>query len=267
MWMWIIPIFIAGLSIGSFLNVLIDRWPKNKSPFKGRSQCDHCRHTLKAIDLIPVVSFLFLKGRCRYCHKKLSIQYPIIETFTGLMFVGLFYFTFNSEPINLSQTFPFIYKLYFLSIILIFSGLVVIFVADVKYQVIPDEALVMLFFGSLVMWFTRDLSAQTIFYYLISGLMAAGFLGSVYLLTHGRGMGMGDVKYVLVAGLFLGPAATIVSLYLAFLTGGIISTILLLSKKKHLGEKIAFGPFLVIGTTLAFFQGDKWLNWFLNFLI
>lgn len=267
MWMWIIPIFLAGLSIGSFLNVLIDRWPKNKSPFKGRSQCDHCGKTLSGLDLVPVLSFFLLRGRCRYCHKKLSWQYPLIEAVTGLLFVGLFYYTFNLEQVGLNQTLPFVYKMYYFSLVLTFSALLTIFTADVKYQVIPDEALVMLFFGSLIMWFTRDLSAQQIFYYLISGLVAAGFLGSVYLLTHGRGMGMGDVKYVLVAGLFLGPVATIVSLYLAFLTGGIISTILLVSRKKHLGEKIAFGPFLVIGTALAFFQGDKWLNWFLNFLI
>lgn len=266
MWVWVVPIFVMGLSIGSFINVLIDRWSQNKSPFKGRSVCDHCGKTLRAMDLIPILSYFALGGRCRYCHKKLSIQYPIIELFTGLMFVGLFFYSFNSESLGLSTTFPMVYKLYYLAILLIFSSLLTIFVSDLKYQVIPDEALVMLFFGSIIVWFARDLTAIQILNHLLAGLVAAGFLGSVHLLTKGKGMGMGDVKYALVMGLFLGSVGTLVAMYLSFLTGGLISLILILAKRKKLGAKIAFGPFLVVGTVLAFFQGAAWLNVFLNFL-
>ncbi len=266
MWGWIIPIFVTGLSIGSFINVLIDRWPQNKSPFKGRSVCDHCGKTLGVWDLIPVFSYISLGGRCRYCHKKLSWQYPIIEIFTGFMFLGLFYYVFSSPDLGLNTDLPMVSKLYYLSLLLVFSALLVIFVSDMKYQVIPDEALVILFFGSLIIWFTKDLSAIQIVNHLLAGFVAAGFLGSVHLLTKGRGMGMGDVKYGLLMGIFLGTVGTLVAMYLAFLTGGVVSMILIISKRKKLSAKIAFGPFLVIGTVLAFFKGATWLNGFLNLL-
>jgi leader peptidase (prepilin peptidase) / N-methyltransferase len=263
----LIIIFIFGTDIGSFLNVLIDRLPINKSPWQGRSKCDYCKKTLSPIDLIPIISFLFLKGKCRYCHKKLSVQYPFIECLTGSMFVLVFIYIlhfFNIQTIPSTDLFP-IFT--YLSLLIIFSSFLVIFVADIKFQIIPDELIVSSLIGTLMLLFIQSRFSQiSISGHLFSALGAGGLFLAIYLLTKGRGMGFGDVKLVPVLGLFLGFPKIIVGIYSAFLTGAIISLILLLFKKKKLKSKIAFGPFLLSGTIIAFFYGGQIWDFLLKYL-
>ena len=128
-------IFILGLTVGSFLNVLIDRLPNDKS-ILGRSYCDHCKKTLSWKDLIPVLSFVYLRGKCRYCHAPLSYQYPIVELLTGLLFIATYQFA--------TLNFQLIYYL------LIVSSLIVVFFADLKYGIIPDKILLPAIVVSLV---------------------------------------------------------------------------------------------------------------------
>src|SRR3989344_25048 len=130
-------LFFLGTIIGSFLNVLIDRLPREES-IMGRSHCDHCKKTLSPIDLIPVLSFLFLKGKCRYCGKKLSLQYPGIEILTGVLFVLIYNFKFLIYNSNSNFEFQ-------ISNYAIVSCLIVIFFIDLKNQIIPDEMQIALF--------------------------------------------------------------------------------------------------------------------------
>lgn len=239
----IIPfLFIFGLFIGSFLNVLIDRLPEGKSWIKGRSRCDFCSQVLKWYDLIPLLSYLLLKGRCRYCRKKLSFQYPLLEIITGMSFV----FTYlNSPP-------PLFVKCYLLYVI---SSLIVIFFTDLRKRIIPDQILFPLTLVTVLFklyeknWdvFTNNIPAAFI---------VSGFFMCLVLITRGKGMGLGDVKYSYFMGLLSGFPQMVISFYTAFLTGAVFSLILVIRGKKTFKSKIPFGPFLVLATIVTMFWGE-----------
>lgn len=248
--------FLFGLAVGSFLNVLIDRLAKGESPFKGRSHCDHCRKTLSPSDLLPVVSFILLKGRCRYCKKKLSRQYPLIEVVTGCLFVFVGIYA-NSLPV--CQLFGVSCQLYILSLLIISASFLVIFATDVKYQIIPDEMILSSLMGAALYVYVMKLSFLE---HIAAGLICSGFFLLLYLLTKGKGMGLGDVKLAFVIGFLLGSGAGFIGLYLAFLTGAVVSIILILLKLKNRKDKIAFGPFLVSATLLSIVWGNKLLQWY-----
>ncbi len=231
--------FLLGISTGSFLNVLIDRLPKGQTIW-GRSKCDGCKKTLTWYELIPVVSWIMQGARCRRCHKPLSIQYPLVELATGLGFVFL--------------SFSFSYSLtVLLSYCLLFSSLLVIFVADLKYQIIPD---IMLIIGGIGV---IGLIGETggIWENILAGSGAAVFFFFLWVITHGRGMGFGDVKLAFLLGFLLGYPFTVIALYLAFLTGAVAGVILILVRKAGLKSKIAFGPFLILGTLITIVWGEQ----------
>ena len=241
-------IFILGLTVGSFLNVLIDRLPNDKS-ILGRSYCDHCKKTLSWKDLIPVLSFVYLRGKCRYCHAPLSYQYPIVELLTGLLFIATYQFA--------TLNFQLIYYL------LIVSSLIVVFFADLKYGIIPDKILLPAIVVSLVyltistFYFPSSNVLHSISNHLLSAFGSFLFFLLLYLITKTQGMGFGDVKLSFLMGLILGFPGVVLAIYLAFLTGGLVGIILILWKKKKLKSSVAFGPFLVVGVLLSlFFQGQ-----------
>lgn len=256
--MFLFILFIFGLSVGSFLNVLIDRLPKGESPVKGRSHCDKCKKTLKWYDLIPLLSFLILKGKCRYCKTKLSFYYPIIEFTTGVMFVLTFLFvgSMNHELRIMDLG-------YYLFLV---SSLIVIFFADLKYGIIPDKVLFPAVAISFLYLFINH--SSLIINHFLAGLGASLFFLLLFLITRGRGMGFGDVKLSFLMGLILGFPNIIVSLYVAFLTGAIIGCILILWQKKRIrGTTIPFGPFLAIGTLISIFFGESLIQSFLQVLL
>lgn len=227
-------VVFLGLCVGSFLNVLIDRLPKGESIWFGRSHCDFCKKQLRWFELIPLLSFILQGGRCRRCHKKLSIQYPIIELVTALGFVFL--------PI---------------STWIIFISLLVIFVADLKYMIIPDSMIVTGIIGALVQGPAfGDFQGRALL-----GAGSSIFFLILYLITHGRGMGFGDVKLAFLLGVWLGFPGVIIALYLAFLTGALVGVTLIIGGKKGLKSKIAFGPFLVVGAVLAYVWSEQILAW------
>lgn len=246
-------IFLLGLGVGSFLNVLIDRLPREESFIKGRSYCESCKTTLKWYDLIPLLSFITLIAKCRYCRSPLSFYYPTVEFVTGIMFAITTFFVLNNFQSNLNfqlhQTLPLFYYLF------IVSSLVVVFFVDLKYGIIPDAVILLGAVVSLAYLFIIHNSLFLI--YFLSGIGAFIFFVLIFLLTRGRGMGFGDVKFVFLMGLILGFPKIIVGMYAAFLTGAVVSIILILAKKKKFkGSTIAFGPFLVLGTLIALFWGE-----------
>ncbi len=261
-------IFIFGLIIGSFLNCVIYRLSKKQSFLSKRSYCPYCGHTLHAIDLIPILSFIILKGRCRYCQKPISIQYPLVELSTGLLFS--FIFLKNIESLFSIPVLFWVLDLFFLFIICCF--LIVIFVYDVKYYIIPDRVIYPAVLTTAVWYlisriFFSPFFKYNIFNILFSGIGASLFFLAIVFISRGKGMGMGDVKLAFFMGIFLGFPRIAVAIFLSFFIGAIIGIILIFLGKKKLKSEIPFAPFLITGTFLAFFYGDKLINLYFNLLL
>lgn len=245
--MIIIILFILGLAVGSFLNVLIDRLPHNISVIKGRSQCDRCRHQLSWLDLIPLFSFVMLGRKCRYCYKSISWYYPIVESITAISFICIY-----SSMIQIIELKLYLQFLYYLVIV---SSLIVIFFADLKYRVIPNQIIIVLLIFSFA--YQARLGPNYLINHLLSGLGMLTLFLFLFFITRGRGMGLGDVKFSFIMGLILGFPKIIPAFYLSFLTGALISLILIGIGRKTIKSTIPFGPFLVIAMVISLFYGDS----------
>ncbi len=271
----IFVVFVLGLFIGSFLGVLSNSLPKNENIIKGRSHCDKCKKELGLSDLIPVLSFVFLRGKCRYCHTKLSLFYPVIEVCTGIMFVLTYIFVISNFKFQISNEFlifkyliinplSLISLLYYLFMI---SSFIVIFFTDLKYGIILDKIV----FPAIAIniFYLLFFNPKSLIFNLASGLGAFLFFVAIsylfYILTKKQSMGGGDIKLSFLLGLFLGFPGILVSLYLAFLTGAITSIILIIWRKKFLKDSLPFGPFLIMGAIISLFWGNQIYHLFLPF--
>ena len=268
-------VFIFGLIVGSFLNCVIYRLEVGKSFLKGRSFCPDCKHDLSWLDLIPVFSYIFLSGKCRYCDKKISIQYPIVEILTASIFLLIFNFQFSI--FNQFENIKFENLIGITFLLIISSLLVIIFVFDLKHFIIPDRVLFTLIgivflykvfeILSLDNWNLISNFKFQISNFLLSAIGASGFFLLIYLISRGKWIGFGDVKFAFFMGIFLGFPNIIVGLYSAFMIGAIIGVGLILAKRKKMKSEIPFGPFLIIGTSIAFFWGNQIINWYFNLFL
>ena len=259
-------VFIFGLCIGSFLNVLIYRLPRSISAIKGRSFCPKCKKKILWHDNIPVLSFVLLRGKCRFCHSPISWQYPIVEVLTGVLFllavifiskqISNFQFPIAQQQAPLISNYLLIVAYY----LFLISSLIVIFFTDLRYKIIPDEVV---YPAVVIAFLFQAYSLQsTVYSFLFSAFGASLFFFILHLFTRGKGMGLGDVKLAFLMGLVLGFPKIIVAFYLAFLTGALIGVILILARKKKFGEQIPFGPFLSGATIIALFWGEGIMKWF-----
>lgn len=243
-------IFILGSFFGSFLNLLVDRLPKGENVISGRSHCDSCGKPLAFYDLIPIISYLYLRGKCRYCNTSFSYFYPFMEIFTGLIFTFNYFWIVNHISIIGIEFFLMLF--YFIAIS---SSLIVIFFADLRHGIIPNQVLIFLLIFSIIyqFFFMRPDFVN----HLISGLICFSLFLILVIITKGRGMGFGDVKFSFLLGFLLGFPSFVLALYAAFLTGAVASIILILWGKKRLHkDTIAFGPFMALGVFIALFFGD-----------
>lgn len=288
--------FILGTVLGSFIKVLADRSLAKKS-FQGRSICIFCKHKLNWFDLIPIISFLILKGKCRYCYKKISLEYLLVEGGMGILVGFLFWYqlsSLNFLSFNFQTsivTADLLFKVFFISV------LITLFLTDLKDMFIPDRivipAIKFSFFYLLGVtlykigylyyylnqtpigqkllppysdYFQRHalISAEPFLYSILMALIIGGFFMGLIIITKGKGMGGGDVKLGALMGLALGLPNSLVALVLAFLSGAVFSLFLILFGKKHFGQSIPFGPFLVLGCLGVLFFGTEILNWYLH---
>jgi len=252
-------IFLLGLCIGSFLNCTIYRLEQEKK-ITGRSFCPHCKHMLSWKDLFPIFSFLFLRGKCRYCRKKIGIQYPLVELAAGLIFLLVFMFQVSS--FNFQEIMQLCFMLYVL------SSMIVIFVYDLKHYLIPDKVLIpAIVVGVIYRVFEFFAFSSPIGGYLLAAIIASGFFFVIFVISRGQWIGFGDVKLAVLMGLALGMPYVLVALFLAFFFGAIIGVIMLALEKKSLKSQICFGPFLILGTFITMFWGLQLLNWYLNLFL
>ena len=252
-----IIIFIFGLIIGSFLNVVIFRLENGGKIVNDRSKCLHCGHTLEWYDLIPVLSFIFLKSKCRYCNNKISWQYPIVELATGILFILIF---------NIQYSILFLLFWFYIT-----SIFIVIFIYDLKHYIIPDKVI----YPAIIIATGFNLfnniqysifNIQSIFNFLFPAFLASGFFYAIIIITKGKGMGGGDVKLAFLMGLLLGWPIILLSLFSSFILGSLVGIFLILIGKKKMGSAIPFGPFLIIGTFMGLFWGEKIIKWYLNLI-
>jgi len=261
-------VFVFGLAVGSFLNAFIYRLEKGESAFRGRSYCPKCRHSLAWYDLIPLLSFVLLQGRCRYCKAKISFKYPLVELATGILFVLLLLKFHLVIPTLVPFSFPQVLELFYLWAIA--SFLMVIFVYDLKHFIIPDKVLYPAI-GLVLLWrlllhfqIAENLISLSFLQALLAGLGATGFFWAIHLLSKGRAMGFGDVKLALFMGLFLSWPNILVALALAFGTGAIVGLALIFLKRKTMRSEVPFGPFLVLGTFAALFWGEAIVDFYIS---
>ncbi|MBE5962867.1 MAG: prepilin peptidase [Lachnospiraceae bacterium] len=241
-------IFLYGIIIGSFLNVCIYRIPKKENIVTTRSHCMACGYQLKWYDLIPIFSFVILRGRCRKCGEKVSIQYPLIELANGVLWVLTFAFCgFQIETI-----------LYCLMI----SGLLVLSVIDARTFEIPFGINVYL----LVLGGIREIvSGCTLISLLMDLFLVSGFLMLLYILTKRKGIGGGDIKLMFAAGALLGWKLTVLALFFGCLYGSVIHIFRM--KCMHAGRVLAMGPYLSMGMVTAAWFGNTIISWYLQFFI
>jgi len=258
---WVL-IFLFGLCWGSFLNVIICRLDSRESILFDRSRCPKCGKVLKWYDLIPLLSFFLLKRKCRYCGKKISWQYPLVEISAGLIFLQIFNFQFsifNEFSIFNFQFWALIY--YFLAI----SFLIIISAYDLKYYLIPDEiiypAIVLAIIFNLIL--NRHILLSKNFWLLtILSLSGAIFFLFLFLVSKGKWMGLGDVNLAIFLGLLLGWPNILLALSLSFFLGAVVGLALIISGRKKMSSQIPFGPFLSAGALIALFWGSRILEWY-----
>jgi leader peptidase (prepilin peptidase)/N-methyltransferase len=241
---------LLGLIVGSFIGALTWRWPQKISLLRPRSFCPYCQQQIAWYDNIPVVSFLFLRAKCRRCHKPISFRYPLIEVLTAVFFIFVGQ-NISLMTTNLTWTKNLGVGALFFYLIISFC-LVALFVTDLETLIVPDSLVLL---GFLVGFLALVISGISIYLFLLASFAAASFLLLINLLTKGQGMGLGDVKLALFLGLPLGKLV-FVWFFWSFLIGALVGCVLLVLGKTKFGKKIAFAPFLIIGFIITSFWSN-----------
>lgn len=239
-------LFILGLLVGSFLNVVIFRLHRSESFLTGRSKCLFCGHKLKPLDLVPLVSFLALWGKCRYCKHQFSSQYFWVELITGLVFVLIY-----------QSAWPDYFQI--LTWLIAACFLIIIFVYDLKYYLILDKvilpAIILVFVANILLGFDPG----NLF---LAMLLGGGFFWLQYVMSHGRWIGGGDIRLGAFLGALLGWPQVVTALFIAYVGGSLVSVALLIWQHKGLKDKVPFGTFLTVGAFLAMLYGDRLVDWY-----
>lgn len=232
--------FVIGTVIGSFLNVLIYRLPRGISIIKSRSFCPNCNKELRIYELIPIISFIFLRGSCSQCKYKIPYTYILIELLSGVLAVSLYLKTGFSTL--------------FFKYLILSSIIVVSTVVDLKFGIIPNTTNALgTIFG--ILFAIVEGQVKISLYGILLGFV---IMGGIYYISKG-GMGAGDVKYTFALGAFLGPRKLILALFVSFVSGAIVGLYLIFFKNRGLKSKMPFGPYLSFGAICA-------LLWYENIL-
>jgi leader peptidase (prepilin peptidase)/N-methyltransferase len=281
--LWFI-LFVFGIAIGSFLNVVIlrydgDHFLLDATMIGGRSHCMHCKQTLRWFELVPVFSFLIQGGRCRRCKARLSIQYPIVELISGIIFVCV--------PLVLGVGGGVAAPLIAIATLWVaaFEALLVMAVIDIRLGIIPDEINIFLgaigiflailsvgYFGSanhsllgpfavIFGWQGNAILAK-----IIGAAFGGLFFAFLIAVTRGKGMGMGDLKLAIPLGLIFGWPDIIFVLVFAFVIGAIVGIFSILRGKNNMKGTLPFGPFLALGAVTLFFWGPQLFAWYFSLL-
>jgi prepilin signal peptidase PulO-like enzyme (type II secretory pathway) len=267
---WLVLVLL-GLAFGSFTNALVWRFHeqgakskkqkvKNKdlSIWKGRSMCPHCRHQLEAIDLIPILSWISLKGKCRYCKNPISIQYPLVEAATGLLFI----ISYIYWPYSWTLAGSVLFVLWLATLV----GFMALIVYDLRWMLLPNKIVAVLGVLAGLEVIVRTVvegSVSTVLASLIGALVVGGLFYVLFVISGGRWIGGGDVKLGAVLGLLVtGPVKALLLIFIACWLGSLVGIGVILAQKSSLKKRIPFGPFLIIATILVYLAGATIISWY-----
>jgi len=246
-------IFLFGLIIGSFINCLIYRL-KNKKSLGGRSFCPKCKKQINWYDNIPLLSYFLLRAKCRWCREKISFQYPLVELITAILFLVVFLATYNLQLTT--------YNLLLILRNWTFTAfLIIIFLYDLKYYLIPDK----ISLPAMVVALIFNIFLYNIFInYLLAALIAGGFFFLQFIISKGKWIGGGDIRLGLLIGLMLGWPNVLVALTISYILGSIIGLGLIITKRATMKSQVPLGTFLSVGTLVALLWSEQIINWYLN---
>jgi len=251
---------LLGIAVGSFINVVVFRTKENQ-PLTGRSKCRTCLEPVQGIDLVPVVSFFALKGRCRRCSSVIEWQYPMVELAMGIIF-GLLFIRIVLEiaiPGFVSQD---ELVLLFIRDAVIASFLLIIFVYDFKYSYILDKFSVPAMLIALLLNAALGASVPDL---LLGGFLIGSFFAFQFLVSRGKWVGGGDIRMGMLMGFFLGLKLGAVALFLSYVMGAVIGILLIVFKHRKPDSHVPFGTFMALAMFAALFFGQDLLNWYLGF--
>jgi len=253
-------LFVVGAAFGSFALVLADRMKTKRDWVKGRSKCDFCDYTLNPRDLVPLLSWIAVKGRCRKCKKKLSPAYPATELLAGVLFaVSYTYAPYDLSGIGLS-----LFVIWLFALIIMTA----LFVYDLRWQLLPTKLIrplwVLGLLHSVLVYFVFD---KTPLNHMLSVLAAilvgSGVFALLYVVSRGRWIGDGDIRFGVVIGLFsVDPIVAWLSIFTASVLGLLVGVPYMVKSKKMTGLKVPFGPYLILGLVFAYLLGQKIINWY-----
>jgi prepilin signal peptidase PulO-like enzyme (type II secretory pathway) len=278
-------LFIFGLIFGSFLNVVALRYDGEHFLFDpavigGRSHCPHCNRKLRWFELIPVISFLAQRARCRGCRIRIGWQYPIVELLTGVVFAAV-----PARLAGVLSAYDVATGVFAALWILVFALLILISYVDIRLNIVPDECHVMLaalalalvavsavFLGSANHSFlgpyawALGLQESVLVAHLVGALFGFAFFEILVLVTRGKGMGMGDVKLALPLGFLFGWPDILAVFGAAFVVGALVGSVGIALKRKTMQATLPFVPFLAIGSVVVFFFGSLLVGWYVKLL-
>ena len=270
--MIILILIVLGLCLGSFINAYVWRLhSKTKtgkysklSIWHGRSICPNCNHILSPLDLIPILSWIILRGKCRYCKKPISIQYPLVELITSILFIFSFLYwpyQFNKEGIIL-----FSFWLIFL------LGFIILTIYDLRWKILPNNIIfplvILALFQIILKLVFFNFGYSLIFGSLWGILFSAGLFYGIFIVSNGKWIGGGDVKLAIVLGLLLGgPIEAILMVFISALIGTLISLVIMIMGKYKQGTTIAFGPMLMSATIICYLFGPQIINWYKSLIL
>ena len=256
-------IFIFGTIIGSFLNVCIFRIPLEQSIAFPPSHCMGCGKKLKWYDMFPIISWIILKGKCRYCKTKISYRYPLVECITGIIFLAIY--------LKYGFAFDTIKFCIFASLIIVI-GLIDLDTTDVYTSTIITGIIsfIILSILNFTLFKVHFINQFSILDYNLGGIIGGGLILIVIIVTNiiinANGMGTGDAEICLICGLFLGIKGVVFMLFLAVVIGGVVGITLILLKKKKKKDYIPFGPFIAVSSIIAVLFGAGIVNWYLGMI-
>ncbi|MGD9567359.1 MAG: A24 family peptidase [Sedimentibacter sp.] len=241
--------FLYGLAIGSFLNVVIYRLPIHMPIAKGRSMCPKCSTTLTSLDLVPVFSFLFLKGKCRYCKASISYIYPIVELLTAVLF--------TMSYLIYGPTLYSVVMCLFICVLIVAAGI------DLKHKYIPDRLSVIIICLAIISFLLNPLvsvKSRLLGAFVISGIM--------YIISYftGGGIGGGDIKLFFATGLLLGLKLNILSFLLGYLIAGLTIIVPYIKKQLPKNHEVPMAPYFAVSLTFAALFGEQFLWWYLGLI-